>query len=37
VLGEALATGIEVLAGKTLQTKRLTLDGLTSVWHPDAR
>ncbi|KAB7742705.1 signal peptide peptidase SppA [Parvibaculum sedimenti] len=35
--GTALAAGIEALAGKTLQTKRLTLDGLTSVWHPDAR
>lgn len=34
--GEVLAGGIEALAGKTLQTKRLTLDGLTSVWHPDA-
>lgn len=36
-LGEALATGIAVLAGKTLQSKRLTLDGLTSLWHPDPR
>ncbi len=35
-MGEVLADGIEALAGKTLQTKRLTLDGLTSVWHPDA-
>jgi len=35
--GQVLAAGIEALAGKTLQTKRLTLDGLTSVWHPDAR
>lgn len=36
-LGEALATGVAVLAGKTLQSKRLTLDGLTSLWHPDPR
>lgn len=35
--GQVLAAAIETLAGKTLQTKRLTLDGLTSVWHPDAR
>ena len=35
-MGEVLADGIEALAGKTLQSKRLTLDGLTSVWHPDA-
>lgn len=35
VLGEAAAAGFDALAGKTLQTKRLTLDGLTSVWHPD--
>ncbi|MDR3500339.1 MAG: signal peptide peptidase SppA [Parvibaculum sp.] len=32
---EVLAETVEVLAGKTLQTKRLTLDGLTSVWHAD--
>ena len=36
ILGQAFATGIEALSGKTLQTKRLTLDGLASVWHPDA-
>lgn len=36
-LGQALAAGVEALAGKTLQTKRLTLDGLTSVWHPEPR
>lgn len=33
--GDVLAAGIEALAGKTLQTKRLTLDGLTSLWHPE--
>jgi protease-4 len=32
-----LAETVEVLAGKTLQTKRLTLDGLVSVWHADQR
>ncbi|MEX2248519.1 MAG: signal peptide peptidase SppA [Parvibaculum sp.] len=34
-LGEALVVAGEVVAGKTQQTKRLTLDGLTSVWQPD--
>jgi|TARA_B100000614_G_scaffold177748_2_gene158681 protease-4 len=33
-LGEAALTTIEGLSGKTLQTKRLTLDGLTSLWQP---
>lgn len=34
-LGEAVIVAGEVVAGKTQQTKRLTLDGLTSVWQPD--
>lgn len=34
-LGEGFATGLASLAGKTLQTKTLTLDGLTSVWQAD--
>ncbi|ABS61771.1 signal peptide peptidase SppA, 36K type [Parvibaculum lavamentivorans DS-1] len=34
-LGEAAVTAIDGLTGKTQQTKRLTLDGLTSVWQPD--
>ena len=35
-LTDGVTTGLaEGLAGKTLQTKRLTLDGLTSVWHPE--
>ncbi|MBX3491635.1 MAG: signal peptide peptidase SppA [Parvibaculum sp.] len=34
-LGEAIIVAGEVVAGKTQQTKRLTLDGLTSVWQPD--
>lgn len=34
-LGEATVTAIDGLSGKTQQTKRLTLDGLTSVWQPD--
>ncbi|HEX7776846.1 MAG TPA: signal peptide peptidase SppA [Parvibaculum sp.] len=34
---QVLAETVEVLAGKTLQTKRLTLDGLTSVWHAEPR
>lgn len=33
--GEAALFTIEGLAGKTQQAKRLTLDGLTSVWQPD--
>lgn len=33
-LGEAAVTAIDGLAEKTLQTKRLTLDGLTSLWQP---
>lgn len=28
---------IESLAGKTVLSERLTLDGLISLWHPDAR
>ncbi len=35
MLGETIIVAGEVVAGKTLQTKRLTLDGLTSVWQPD--
>ncbi|MDZ4382549.1 MAG: signal peptide peptidase SppA [Parvibaculum sp.] len=34
-LGEAAVTAIDGLTGKTQQAKRLTLDGLTSVWQPD--
>jgi len=34
-MGEAIIVAGEVVAGKTQQTKRLTLDGLTSVWQPD--
>lgn len=34
-LGEATVTTIDGLSGKTQQTKRLTLDGLTSLWQPD--
>lgn len=34
-LGEAAVTTIDGLSGKTQQAKRLTLDGLTSVWQPD--
>lgn len=36
-LGEGFATGIASLAGKTLQTKTLTLDGLTSVWQAEGQ
>lgn len=36
-LGEGFATGLASLAGKTLQTKTLTLDGLTSVWQADGQ
>lgn len=36
-MGEAFASGIVSLAGKTLQTKTLTLDGLTSVWQAEPR
>lgn len=36
-MGEAFASGIAALAGKTLQTKTLTLDGLTSVWQAEPR
>ena len=35
--GEGVAGGLAGLAGKTLQTKTLTLDGLTSVWQADAQ
>lgn len=34
-LGEAAVTTVDGLTGKTQQAKRLTLDGLTSVWQPD--
>jgi protease-4 len=34
-LGEGFASGLTTLAGKTLQSKTLTLDGLTSVWQAD--
>jgi protease-4 len=34
-LGEGFASGLAALAGKTLQTKTLTLDGLTSVWQAE--
>jgi protease-4 len=33
--GEAALVTIDGLAGKTQQAKRLTLDGLTSLWQPD--
>ncbi|MEQ8268595.1 MAG: signal peptide peptidase SppA [Parvibaculum sp.] len=33
-MGEAAVTAIDGLTGKTQQAKRLTLDGLTSVWQP---
>ena len=33
--GEAALVTIDGLSGKTQQTKRLTLDGLTSLWQPD--
>lgn len=33
--GEALLVATDEMTGKTQQTKRLTLDGLTSVWQPD--
>ena len=36
-LGEGFATGLASLAGKTLQTKTLTLDGLTSVWQAEGQ
>lgn len=35
--GEGFATGLASLAGKTLQTKTLTLDGLTSVWQAEGQ
>jgi len=34
-MGALLSSGFESLTGKTLQTKRLTLDGLVSLWHAD--
>ena len=41
LVGQAMARAalstIDGLSQKTLHTKRLTLDGLTSVWHPEAR
>jgi protease-4 len=33
--GEAVLVAADDLTGKTQQAKRLTLDGLTSVWQPD--
>lgn len=33
--GEAALVTIDGLSGKTQQAKRLTLDGLTSLWQPD--
>jgi protease-4 len=36
-LGAGFAEGLASLAGKTLQTKTLTLDGLTSVWQADGQ
>ena len=36
-LGEAFASGIFARTEKTLQTKTLTLDGLTSVWQAEPR
>ncbi len=35
--GEGVAGGLAGLAGKTLQTKTLTLDGLSSVWQADGQ
>lgn len=35
VLGTALSSAIESVTGKTLEVKRLTLDGLVSLWHAD--
>ena len=41
LVGQAMARAalstMEGLSQKTLHTKRLTLDGLTSLWHPEAR
>lgn len=34
-IGEGFASGLGALAGKTLQSKTLTLDGLTSVWQAE--
>jgi protease-4 len=34
---QVIASGLEALTGKTLQTKTLTLDGLTSVWQAGPR
>jgi len=36
-LGHAIATAITQISEKTLSTKGLTLDGLVSVWQPQAR
>lgn len=36
-LGYAIATAITQISEKTLSTKGLTLDGLVSVWQPQAR
>lgn len=36
-LGHAIATVITQISEKTLSTKGLTLDGLVSVWQPQAR
>ncbi|MGB5093281.1 MAG: signal peptide peptidase SppA [Parvibaculum sp.] len=34
-MGEAALQALTGLSEKTQQTKRLTLDGLTSLWHPE--
>lgn len=34
-MGEAAVQALTGLSEKTQQTKRLTLDGLTSLWHPE--
>jgi len=34
-MGAALSSAFESVTGKTLETKRLTLDGLVSLWHAD--
>ena len=35
-MARAALSAMDGLSQKTLHTKRLTLDGLTSVWHPEA-
>ena len=34
-MGSALSSAFESVTGKTLEAKRLTLDGLVSLWHAD--